>query len=285
MLVYEGVKEDFINDVDIGLIADKIREKYIEKLHRHPSPPEFNSWKNSMQYMRGVLVDNEIPTDSGVVIEYNIPPTGCRIDFLLTGYNQCNNKEAIIIELKQWDKCTEVENVDGVYKVNTYTGGGLRDVNHPSYQAWTYSNIIKDYNATVEDKNIDVIPCAYLHNYYFEENDPLLKEQYKEYVFLAPLFGHNDVIKLRSFIKKYIKIGDNKAVLFEIEYGRIRPSKMLQDTLSSMLDGNKEYYMIDSQKIVYEYIYRDAIDTVSKNGKKVYIIKGRTWNRKICFSY
>ena len=30
MLVYEGVKSGFINDVDLGIIADKIRNKYIE---------------------------------------------------------------------------------------------------------------------------------------------------------------------------------------------------------------------------------------------------------------
>ncbi len=83
MLVYEGVKSGFINDVDLGIIADKIRNKYIEKIKRRPSAPEFNSWKNSMQYMRGVLSDNEIPDNTGIAIEYNIPPTGCRIDLVL----------------------------------------------------------------------------------------------------------------------------------------------------------------------------------------------------------
>lgn len=72
MLVYQGIKESFIEDVNLGIIADKIREKYIECIHRKPSAPEFNSWKNSMQYMRGVLDDNEIPNNMGVAIEYNI---------------------------------------------------------------------------------------------------------------------------------------------------------------------------------------------------------------------
>ena len=274
MLVYQGIKESFIEDVNLGVIADRIREKYIEFIHRKPSPQEFNSWKNSMQYMRGVLDDREIPNNVGVAIEYNIPPTGSRIDFMMTGYSRNNSHEAVIIELKQWDECTEVEKVDGIYKVNTYTGGALRDVNHPSYQAMTYANLIRDYNANVEDKKINVRPCAYLHNYYFEENDPLLKEQYKEYINEAPLFSHNDVLKLREFIKKYIEIGDDKEVLYEIENGRIRPSKMLQDALGSMLKGNKEFYMIDSQKIVYEYALRDAIDTVNSNAKKVFIVKG-----------
>ena len=273
MLVYEGIKSGFINDVDLGIIADKIRYKYIEVVKKRPSAPEFNSWKNSMQYMRGVLSDGDIPNNAGIAIEYNIPPTGCRIDFMMSGYNK-NKSNVVIVELKQWDKATEVKEMDGIYKVNTYTGGGLRDVNHPSYQAMTYANLIKDYNEVVQLKNINVVPCAYLHNYYFEDDDTLLSNNYKEYTDKAPLFGHNDVLKLRNFIKKYIEDGDDGNILYEIDHGRIRPSKMLQDSLRNMLKGNKEFYMIDNQKIVYEYALRNAIDTVAANCKNVMIVRG-----------
>lgn len=273
MLVYEGIKSGFINDVDLGIIADKIRNKYIEIIKRKPSSPEFNSWKNSMQYMRGVLSDTEIPDNTGIAIEYNIPPTGCRIDFMMSGHNK-EKSNVVIVELKQWDRATEVENLDGIYKVNTYTGGGLRDVNHPSYQAMTYANLIKDYNESVQLKDINIIPCAYLHNYYFENDDTLLSNNYKEYTDKAPLFGHNDVIKLRDFIKKYIEDGDDGNILYEIDHGRIRPSKMLQDSLAQMLKGNKEFYMIDNQKIVYEYALSNAIDTVANNKKNVMIVRG-----------
>lgn len=274
MIVYESVKESFIEDVNLGVIADKIREKYIEALHRRPSAPEFNSWKNSMQYMRGVLSDKDIPSNMGIAIEYNIPPTGCRIDFLMSGYSKSDSHEAIIVELKQWDECTEVDRVEGIYKVNTYTGGALRDVNHPSYQAMTYANLIREYNKNVEDKKINIRPCAFLHNYYITNNDPLLKEQYQEYIKKAPIFAHSDVLKLREFIKKYIKVGDDKKVLYEIEKGKIKPSKMLQDTLENMLKGNKEFYMIDSQNIVYQYALKIATDTLKSNEKNVIIVKG-----------
>ena len=273
MLVYEGIKSGFINDVDLGIIADKIRNKYIEKIKRKPSTPEFNSWKNSMQYMRGVLSDNKIPDNTGIAIEYNIPPTGCRIDFMMSGYKN-NESNVVIVELKQWDRATEVGQMDGIYKVNTYTGGGLRDVNHPSYQAMTYANLIKDYNESVQIQDINVVPCAYLHNYYFDSDDTLLSDNYKEYTSAAPLFGHNDVLKLREFIKKYIENGDDGKILFDIDNGRIRPSKMLQDSLAQMLKGNKEFYMIDNQKIVYEYAIKNAIETLSSNSKNVMIVRG-----------
>ena len=273
MLVYEGIKSGFIDDVDLGIIADKIRNKYIEVVKKRPSVPEFNSWKNSMQYMRGVLSDSEIPNNTGIAIEYNIPPTGCRIDFMMSGYNK-DKSNVVIIELKQWDKATEVGEMDGIYKVNTYTGGGMRDVNHPSYQAMTYANLIRDYNEAVQLKDINVVPCAYLHNYYFEDDDTLKSNTYKEYTDKAPLFGHNDVVNLRNFIKRYIETGDDGNILYEIDHGRIRPSKMLQDSLRNMLKGNREFYMIDNQKIVYEYALRNAIDTVSRNEKNVMIVRG-----------
>ena len=138
----------------------------------------------------------------------------------------------------------------------------------------TYANLIRDYNESVQLKDINIIPCAYLHNYYFEDDDTLLSDDYKEYTDQAPLFGHSDVIKLRYFIKKYIEDGDDGDILYEIDNGKIRPSKMLQDSLRNMLKGNKEFYMIDNQKIVYEYALRNAIDTVSANDKNVMIVRG-----------
>lgn len=274
MLVYEGVKKAFIKECDEGQIADRIREKFIEKLHRKPGGPEYNSWKHSMQRMRGVLADEAIPEDVGIAIEYNVPPTGCRIDFLISGYDDTKNPETVIIELKQWEECKEAEKVNGIYKVNTWTGGGLRDVNHPSYQAMTYANLIRDYNQNVEEKEIGVRPCAFLHNYYFEENDPLTKEKYQEYIKEAPMFGNPDVVKLRDFIKKYIKTGDNKEVLYEIANGRIRPSKMLADSVANMLKGKEEFYMVDTQNIVYQYALKYANDAVKENKKIVMIVKG-----------
>ena len=83
MLVYEGEKSGFINDVNLNLITDKILEKYKEKLHRGTTSSEINSWTESMQRMRGVLDDKEIPDNAGVAIEFNIPHTSNRIDFFI----------------------------------------------------------------------------------------------------------------------------------------------------------------------------------------------------------
>ena len=271
MLVYEGVKSGFIDDVNLNRIVDKIYDKYKQFFGR-TSESQLNSWKNSMQYMRGVLDDREIPDNAGVAIEFNIPTTSKRIDFILSGRDNNKKDSVIIIELKQWETCTAVEGKDAI--VSTFTGGGIREVAHPSYQAMSYANLIKDFNETVQLDDIGLYPCAFLHNYDLRDDDPICSEGYQQYIKEAPMFGSNDFEKLRRFIKKYIVEGDDRELLYKIENGRIRPSKRLQDSLAKMLQGNKEFNMIDEQKVIYEDAIRMAIDTVASNIKNVLVVQG-----------
>ena len=187
MLVYEGVKSSFINDVDLNLITDKILNRFKEVFHRSTGESEINSWRESMLRMRGVLADNEIPDNAGVAIEFNIPHTSNRIDFLLSGYDKNKKNSIIIIELKQWETCDAVEGKDGI--VSTFTGGGIREVTHPSYQAMSYANLIKDFNETVQLDEIGLYPCAFLHNYDLRDDDPICSSQYQDYIKEAPMFG------------------------------------------------------------------------------------------------
>lgn len=272
MLVYEGEKSSFVEDVDLNRITDKINNKFREVFHRGVGESEINSWRESMLRMRGVLADKEIPNNSGVAIEFNIPHTSNRVDFILSGYDTNKNNSIIIIELKQWQTCTAVEGKDGIVK--TITGKSLRETVHPSYQAWSYASLIKNFNQTVYDEKIELHPCAFLHNYDINEYDPINSKQYQTYIKEAPMFGSRDFEKLRCFIKKYINEGDNKEGLYKIENGKIRPSKMLQDSLTSVLKGNKEFVLIDNQKIIYEEAIRIGINTLINNEKNVLIVEG-----------
>ena len=272
MIVYEGIKKDFINDVNLNLIVDKIHNRYFEVLHRHSNNSEISSWQNSMQYMRGVLDDKQIPDDAGIAIEYNIPFTSRRIDFIISGYNDVNNGSVVIVELKQWQKCEEIKDRDGL--VRTYTGNAIREVAHPSFQASSYAFLINNYNQSIYDEKIGLYPCAFLHNYDIHPSDPIVSNIYKKYIDEAPLYGRNDFEKLRSFVKKYITKGDNKDNIYKIEHGKIKPSKMLQDSLSSMLKGNKEFCMIDEQKVIFENAKLAALEAKNNNKKIVHIIEG-----------
>lgn len=272
MIVYEATKQLFVEDVVQDRIEENIDRKFYEKMGYHTSQSERNAWNNSMQYMMKVLIDNKIPGNVGIAIEFKIPNTSKRVDFIITGKDGKLKNTAIIVELKQWTEAEIVSGKDGI--VSTYTGHALREVAHPSYQAWSYATTIEDYNETVQEREIDLHPCAYLHNYLTVTPPTLLAENYKEYLEKAPAFIKGDVEKLRDFINQYIKYGDDKETLYMIENGKIRPSKSLQDALSSMLQGNQEFVMIDDQKLVYETALDMARKSYKDGHKRVLIVKG-----------
>ena len=272
MIVYEATKELFVEDVIQDRIEENIDEKFYNKMGYHTSQSERNAWKNSMEYMLKVLIDSNIPSNIGVAIEYKIPNTSKRVDFIITGFDENRKNVAVIVELKQWEKASIVSGKDGI--VEAYTGHALREVAHPSYQAWTYATIIEDYNENVQQKQIGLYPCAYLHNYKKIMPPTLLSDVYKEYLDKAPAFVKGDVEKLREFINKYIQYGDDRETLYMIDNGKIRPSKSLQDSLSNMLKGNREFVMIDDQKLVYETALSMARKSYIDGQKRVLIVKG-----------
>lgn len=273
MIIYESTKGEFMEHVTDDTIVSCIHKNYIDKMGKDTSKSEIESWNNSLMYMYKVLNTKDIPNNCGVAIEYKIPATSRRIDFMLTGLDENDKSNIIVIELKQWSKVEAVKDKDALVK--TVLGGGVRETTHPSYQVWSYCSLIEDYNDAVEKNNILLHPCAYLHNYEVsEENNQILDEVYEEYLKKAPVYTKGDVKKLREFICKYIKKEDNKKALYEIEGGKIRPSKSLQDTLALMLDGNEEFKMIDDQKVVYENILKSCINAKKKNENHVFIVEG-----------
>lgn len=261
-----------MSDTENDVLETKLYDAIKNKMNRSTGLSELNSWRNSLKEMYITLNDSNIPSDAGVAIEYNIPQTSKRVDFLISGYGKDNKGNVIIVELKQWEKLQAIEGQEAI--VETFTGGANRRVVHPSYQAWSYAALIKDYNEYVQDADIELHPCAYLHNYPRVENDPLDAKQYKEVLADAPAFTYGQRDALRNFIKKSIITGDNEDTLVKIEHGKIRPSKQLQDSISGMLKGNKEFIMLDEQKVVYENILSLSTKCQKDGKKRTIIVEG-----------
>lgn len=265
-VIYSSTKTDFMADVDI---ATTVEASFVREVGYRPAPAQISAFRNSLPYMRRVMEVPEIPGDVGIAIEYKIPSTSKRIDFIITGKNEDKKSVLVLVELKQWDKA-EITEMDGIVK--TALSGKMREVEHPSYQVWSYATLLEDYNSNIQDNHIGIEPCAYLHNY--QEDNVIKNDFYKEYTEKAPVFFKADCEKLQNFIKKFVKYGDNKESLYSIENGRIRPSKALADSLASMLKKNKkEFTLIDDQKIVYEKALHLAKLSNSKN-KNVLIVRG-----------
>lgn len=268
MIVYRESKAGFVRDVFNNTIADEIDNAFLLHLGRHTSPNEKTSWKNSMMYMHNVINTPEIPDDSEIAIEYQIPLTSKRIDFIIAGKDDKKKENVVIIELKQWESA-KLSPKSGL--VTTRFQHGEMEVAHPSYQAWSYAETLYNFNETIRERDITISPCAFLHNY--DSDNVIANPHYEEYISLAPLFLKRDASKLQDFIKKLIKYGTKDSIVWTIENGRLKPSKQLADALSSMLKGNKEFILLDDQKVVYETAI--AMAKKAQNGKKhVLIVEG-----------
>ena len=271
MIIYSSDKKGFIDDFENGVLVQKIYDLLAKNL-RHTGKSEIASWQNSLSYMCNVIRDQAIPEDVGVAIEFVVPNTNKRVDFIFTGLDKEDKEHAIVVELKQWSEAKLINFKDAI--VSTYVGGGLREVAHPSYQAWSYCSLIENFNSSAQDRQIKLHPCSYLHNYNEKDPEDLRNNVYADILSKSPLFTQGQMNDLRNYVKSYIKKGDSMDIMEAIESGKLRPSKSLQDNIASMLQGNTEFVMIDEQKVEYETILYEIKEGIKANRKTVYIVKG-----------
>jgi uncharacterized protein len=271
MIIYKSSKQDFIKNVQDDSITHKIYDIYRERIGR-TRINEISSWTDSMAEMAKVVDSDLIPKNATIAIEFNIPMTSNRIDFMISGFDEQNLGKVIIIELKRWQKVEIVTTKDGIVK--TALGGGIHETTHPSYQVWSYKHLLEEFNETIRQDKISLLPCSFLHNMGVEEGEKLKHSHYKQYTDEAPIYLKNDYDLLKSFIEKTIKIGDDEKVLFKLDDGKIKPSKSLQDVLSRMLKKSHEFTLIDSQKVIYEKAIELSKLSKQDGKKRVFIVEG-----------
>ena len=274
MIVYNDIKRQFVNDVKDNSIADKILDAIKMRGLNAGHEKEYSSWQNSMQFMRNIVDDSEIDDEVRICIEYNIPLTSKRVDFIIAGADKAGNENIVIVELKQWQKA-EVVADDMHYCVKTFIANTDRIVCHPSYQAYSYSCFLKNYSQSLTDESINLVPCAYLHNYQPEYRQTLSNPIYKEWFEVAPFFIKNEVAVFSDFVKKYITKKSSKGdLLYLIDHGRLRPTKVLQDSLASMVKGNKEFMLLDEQAVCFDMCLKTMSQCLKDRKKRTIIIQG-----------
>lgn len=269
MLAYVATKGQFLQDAPE--IEEIVRAKVEEHLGRRISreSSEYKSWRNSLgNAMYHVMNSSDIPNDAGVAIEYRLHGRGQRIDFMVSGVNDAGIAQLLLIELKQWQE-VEFSPLDD--HVRTHLGGGLINVNHPSYQVWSYGRLLHDFYEYVTSDPIAITPSAYLHNCYV--GTVIKSGRFGDILAKAPVFLANERRELQNLITSTIHNGDSSNVIQRVESSPVQVSKQLAESLESMLRGNEEFVLIDDQKTAFESI-RDTIRTTPENGKSVLLVKG-----------
>lgn len=272
MRLYSGSSKQFIEDTTENQIAEKLRLAFFDFFRYYPSPGELNSWRNSLRALKDIFVKGSL-VDHGVILEYQLPVTSKRLDCLVCGKDSTAADNAVIIELKQWDKCTLGEEPN---EVLTILGGAPREVLHPSAQVGQYKMYLADtHTAFYEGPDpIELSACSYLHNYSFLPNDPILDPRFSSLTNAYPLFSGDDTSTFSNYLLEKLAGGKGWEVLRRIESGKYRPSKKLMDHVAGIIRGNKAYVLLDEQKVVYDKVLTLARHGFHDKQKHAIIVRG-----------
>ena len=273
MVIYENTKLGFIKDVKSNKIGD-----ILWGLGASSNVDEKVSWENSSKYMADVLSDEVFDDDIAVYLEYEVRFTEKRVDFMIAGSDDLGGNHLVAVELKQWTECRRTGK-DGY--VQAATGGRMQIVPHPSFQAHDYIEMIRAFCKSVVDEGIGLHSCAYLHNYDSRKIDELTCDLYKDIVNDSPVFisGSSEKEKLIKFLSSFVRHKGTIDIIEVIESSELAPAKPLQDTLASMLKGNKEFTLLGEQRAIYSTVLNQVIAAVNdvkagKHHKACIIVKG-----------
>jgi len=192
---------------------------------------------------------------------------------MICGKDDGKHGNAVIIELKQWDKCEEAE---GDNEVLTWLAGAKREVLHPSVQVGQYKMYLEDTHTAFYAGSSPVIlnACTYLHNYNYCDADVLLSSKFYETINKYPLFSADDVDTLRDYLVNKLSYGEGVDVLRRVEASKYRPSKKLMDHVGNIIKGKPEYILLDEQLVVYDAVFTCARKGFHDKQNIVIIISG-----------
>lgn len=237
--------------------------------------PQYRAWSNSLLYLSREFLVAGLKDDCGVLIEYKLPATSKRVDFIITGHNKDGSPGFVIIELKQWSEAEAVKDKPGIVVANV-AGSHRGETNHPSYQAWSYKMFLNNMLDSVQKHHLHSVACACMHNYDYLglHKDELAIDPNEKLVEQTPIFGKHDGTKLGQFIRDTVGAGQGQEIMQLLADGKIVPSKGLADAICQMFDDVKSqaFTLIDEQKTAYETILRAVRQT--KKGKRCVIISG-----------
>jgi len=272
MRLYAGTSAQFFEDTIQNQVAEKLRSAFFDYYRHSPSPAEVQSWRNSLRAVCQVFQYAGF-TDHGIILEDQLPLTSKRLDCIICGRNDQNRDHAVIIELKQWEKCEEAP---GDNEVVTWVGGAKREVLHPSVQVGQYQTYLQDTQTAFfeGDKPVLLDACTYLHNYGFNPEDVIFSPKFKDSLAQNPLFTADDVNRLRDYLSGRLKFGQGIDVLRRVEESDYRPSKKLMDHVGTMIKGKSEYVLLDEQLVVYDKVLSCAREGFHDKQKNVIIIRG-----------
>ena len=255
-----------------GVIGDRVREAWISQFGFEPNEGEKTAWQNSLTQLH-FAADKAGLKRQGVLIEFSLPQYGGRLDAMFTGADASGADSAAVIELKQWSRCEPSD----ASRVLTWVGKGNRSVLHPSVQVGGYVNRLLNGSAEFHEDRPDAIKAwggAFLHNYHFEPNDPLLDPKFDDDIRRFPLFTRDDQSKLVTELQVRVGGQGGESVLGRVVGSKDLPSKKLLEHLGGILEGRAEFVLLDEQEVSFDRVMTEAQKAIANGTKATVVVSG-----------
>ena len=274
MIIYDERVDTFVNHCLLPgtkSIGDIIAESMKTKAGMSVAKSEIDSWNHSLPEVAKALQKTKIDRQCGVGVEYKIRFGKGRIDCLIYGLDDEGKKNLVVIELKQWSSVNRSGKPNHVFAV--VGASGPQDKCHPSIQANGYIDQLRNFYKYVQDEQLDLHSCSYLHNMPQINEVLLCDENLFPIVKTSPAYLKNDVKELIDFIDKYVKKPCDE-ILYQIDHSEIQPSAHLSKALKEAIEGNEFFaYDEDQENAISEILYQ-VKDSLYYGDKRVIIIKG-----------
>jgi DUF2075 family protein len=270
MRLYAGTSQQFIEDTIRHQIDQKLQQAFFDYFQHKASPSEVRSWRNSLSQMSSVLQYADL-TDHGVILEYQLPLTSRRLDFMITGRDATRTPGAVVVELKQWDDAYPSDVEDCVV---TFVGGGLREVLHPSRQVGNYQQFLEDYHIAFTSGEINLRSCSYLHNLQFDPANELFNPRHRSILEAYPIFTGDKTPELAEFLQDRVGMGEGVEVMASVLDSEFKASKKLLDHVKEMIAQQDVYVLLDEQQVVFNEVLERARRSFHEPRKTAILIVG-----------
>jgi hypothetical protein len=263
MYIIKKSLQEFVNDPK-GT-ADQVEKNFSNIIGYSASDSEINSWKNSYPKIANVLSKINNKDKFLVYFEFFMPGSSARADLIIIGMNKDNKRVAIIIELKQWD-------LNNIFIEGKNIKIGSQIHPHPSEQALSYEEYLRDLSQAFSDKDCLIKTYAFLLNSDSNLIQKLKEKPFEELVKISPIFAKNEDATFANELSQYLINPPDQNYINEFEENKIKISKTLFNNAAKTIKENPQWKLLDSQIVAYNLI----MEIINKNDgqKHLILVKG-----------
>ena len=148
---------------------------------------------------------------------------------------------------------------------------------HPSVQVGGYVKRLLHGSAEFHEDHPDAIKVwggSFLHNYHYEQDDPLLDKKFATDLAKHPIFTRDLQAELVTALEIRVGGAGGESVLERVINSKALPSKKLLESLGAVLDGKPEFILLDEQEVSFDRVMTEARKALATGTRATILVNG-----------